>query len=49
MFQLPFAMFMMRNAFEAIPRELEEAALVDGCSTLRRVCPDPAARRAARR
>ena len=34
MFQLPFALFMMRNAFEALPRELEEAALVDGCSTL---------------
>jgi len=32
MFQLPFAVFMMRNAFEALPRELEEAALVDGCS-----------------
>ncbi|MFC4013274.1 carbohydrate ABC transporter permease [Nonomuraea purpurea] len=35
MFQLPFALFMMRNAFEALPRELEEAALVDGCGTLR--------------
>jgi multiple sugar transport system permease protein len=34
MFQLPFALFMMRNSFEAVPRELEEAALVDGCSTL---------------
>jgi multiple sugar transport system permease protein len=34
MFQLPFAVFMMRNAFEALPRELEEAALVDGCTTL---------------
>jgi multiple sugar transport system permease protein len=33
MFQLPFALFMMRNAFEALPRELEEAALVDGCTT----------------
>jgi multiple sugar transport system permease protein len=33
MFQLPFALFMMRNAFEALPRELEEAALVDGCSS----------------
>ena len=40
MFQLPFAVFMMRNSFEAIPRELEEAALVDGCATfsaLRRI------------
>jgi multiple sugar transport system permease protein len=35
MFQLPFAVFMMRNAFEAVPAELEEAALVDGCGTLR--------------
>jgi multiple sugar transport system permease protein len=33
MFQLPFAVFMMRNSFEAVPRELEEAALVDGCNT----------------
>lgn len=31
MFQLPFGIFLMRNSFEAIPRELEEAALVDGC------------------
>jgi multiple sugar transport system permease protein len=40
MFQLPFALFMMRNSFEAVPRELEEAALVDGCTTftaLRRI------------
>ncbi|WP_198167980.1 carbohydrate ABC transporter permease [Herbidospora yilanensis] len=35
MFQLPFALFMMRNAFEALPKELEEAALVDGCTTFR--------------
>jgi multiple sugar transport system permease protein len=33
LFQLPFAVFMMRNAFEALPRELEEAALVDGCNS----------------
>jgi multiple sugar transport system permease protein len=32
MFQLPFGVFMMRNSFESVPRELEEAALVDGCS-----------------
>jgi multiple sugar transport system permease protein len=40
LFQLPFAIFMMRIAFEAIPAELEESALVDGCTTfgaLRRV------------
>ena len=34
MFQLPFSLFMMRNSFESIPRELDEAALVDGCSAL---------------
>ncbi|WP_245633819.1 carbohydrate ABC transporter permease [Amycolatopsis jejuensis] len=32
MFQLPFGMYMMRNSFDSVPRELEEAALVDGCS-----------------
>lgn len=32
-FQLPFATFMMRIAFEAVPKELDEAALVDGCSS----------------
>ena len=40
MFQLPFDTFMMRISFEAVPRELDEAALVDGCSSfgaLRRV------------
>jgi multiple sugar transport system permease protein len=39
-FQLPFAVFMMRISFEAVPREIEEAALIDGCGTfgaLRRV------------
>lgn len=40
MFQLPFSMFMMRISFESVPRELDEAAMVDGCSSfgaLRRV------------
>ena len=32
-FQLPFATFMMRISFEAVPREIEEAALVDGCGS----------------
>jgi multiple sugar transport system permease protein len=31
--QLPFSIYVMRNAFEAVPRELEEAAIVDGCSS----------------
>jgi multiple sugar transport system permease protein len=38
--QLPFSIYVMRNSFEGIPGELEEAAVVDGCSsfqTLRRV------------
>ncbi|HXH34037.1 MAG TPA: carbohydrate ABC transporter permease [Plantibacter sp.] len=32
MFQLPFSTFMMRIAFESIPKELDEAAMVDGCN-----------------
>jgi multiple sugar transport system permease protein len=34
MFQLPFSVFMMRNSFEAVPRELEESAQVDGCNSV---------------
>lgn len=40
MYQLPFATFMMRISFEAVPRELEESAMVDGAGTfdvLRRI------------
>jgi multiple sugar transport system permease protein len=33
MLQLPFSIFMMRNSFEAIPKELDEAAQIDGCSS----------------
>ena len=32
-FQLPFGVFMMRNMFDSVPREIEEAALLDGCNT----------------
>jgi multiple sugar transport system permease protein len=32
--QLPFSIFMMRNAFDAVPIEIEEAARVDGASVL---------------
>ena len=32
--QLPFSVYLMRNAFEAVPREIEEAAVMDGCSSL---------------
>ena len=28
--QLPFSLYVMRNSFEAVPRELEEAAVIDG-------------------
>lgn len=33
-FQLPFGVFVMRNTFDTVPRELEEAALLDGCTPL---------------
>jgi multiple sugar transport system permease protein len=33
-FQLPFGIFVMRNTFDTVPRELEEAALLDGCNSL---------------
>ncbi|CAA2160097.1 L-arabinose transport system permease protein AraQ [Methylobacterium brachiatum] len=33
--QLPFSVFMMRNAFDAVPKEIEEAARVDGVTGLR--------------
>ncbi|MFT4413728.1 carbohydrate ABC transporter permease [Fredinandcohnia humi] len=32
-FQLPFAIFLMRSYFLAIPRELEESAIIDGCNS----------------
>ena len=31
--QLPFSLYIMRNALEAVPRELEEAAVIDGGGT----------------
>jgi multiple sugar transport system permease protein len=31
--QLPFSLYVMRNSFEAVPRELEEAAVIDGCNS----------------
>lgn len=33
--QLPFSVFMMRNAFDAVPREIEEAARIDGVKGIR--------------
>ena len=38
--QLPFSVYVLRNSFAAVPRELEEAAVLDGANsyqTLRRV------------
>ncbi len=32
---LPFSIWILRGFFAAIPKELEEAALIDGCSRLR--------------
>ena len=39
--QLPFSLYIMRNSFESIPKELEEAAVIDGCNTFQvlvRIC-----------
>ena len=33
-FQLPFGIFLMRNSFMAVPHEIEESALLDGCGSL---------------
>jgi multiple sugar transport system permease protein len=31
--QLPFSLYILRNSFSAVPRELEEAAVMDGASS----------------
>jgi multiple sugar transport system permease protein len=33
--QLPFCIYLTRTAFESVPRELEEAAVIDGCGSVR--------------
>ena len=33
-FSIPFATWMMTSYFDAIPRSLDEAAMVDGCTAL---------------
>ena len=47
-FTIPFATWLMMGFFKTIPRELEDAAMIDGCSrfaALRRiVLPDLACR-----
>ena len=38
--QLPFSIYLMRNSFEAVPAEIEDATYVDGCrsfTSLRRI------------
>ena len=32
--QLPFSLYILRNSFAAVPREIEEAAVVDGAASL---------------
>ncbi|PZG56417.1 ABC transporter permease [Spongiactinospora gelatinilytica] len=34
-FALPFCIWMMRNYFATVPKEIEEAALIDGCGHFR--------------
>jgi multiple sugar transport system permease protein len=33
-FQMPFSVFMLRNSFDGIPRELDDSAAIDGCNSL---------------
>lgn len=33
-FALPFSIWMLKNYFDTVPRELEEAAMMDGCGRL---------------
>ena len=46
-FVLPFAVWVLRGFILGIPKELEEAAMVDGSSRLGRLLPHPAAARRA--
>jgi len=34
-FNVPFATFLMHGFFEAVPKELDEAAMIDGCTRVR--------------
>jgi len=40
-FRIPFTMFLMRAYFISIPKELEEAAIVDGCNSFQRFTDHP--------
>ena len=49
-FSLPFSIWMLAGYFDSIPRELDEAASVDGAGPMRRpAAGDPARRRARHR
>lgn len=37
LFNIPFAIWMMRSFFEEIPKELEESAQIDGCTVVQRI------------
>ena len=36
-FSLPYSIWMMRSYFDALPKELEEAAMIDGCNRIQSV------------
>ena len=36
-YNVPFATFLMQSFFDGIPKELEEAAMIDGALALRRL------------
>ena len=38
-FNVPFATFLMQSFFDGIPVQLEEAAMIDGCTRLGRLAP----------
>lgn len=37
-FNVPFATFLMQSFFDGIPRELEESAMIDGCTRFAALC-----------
>ncbi len=37
-FSLPFCIWMLRSFFDGVPTDLEEAAMIDGCSRLQILC-----------
>ena len=39
-FTIPFCTWLLMGFFKAMPPEIEEAAIVDGCSSVRRLHQD---------